>query len=65
MVQPEQPKTMNQDLNIILDNLYQLSDAEARKIMHTALCNMRDTCQDMTQDDIAYFLRAAADGKLG
>jgi hypothetical protein len=53
------------DLNIILDNIYQLSDAEARKIMHTALCNMRDSGEDMTPDDIAHYLNAAADGKLG
>lgn len=57
-------KTMP-DLNLILDNIYELSDAEARKIMHTALCNMRDSGEDMTPEDIAYYLQAASDRKLG
>ena len=53
------------DLNIILDNIYQLSDAEARRIMHTALCNLRDAGDNWTLEEIAHYLNTAADGKLG
>jgi len=55
------------DLNIILDDLYdsQISDAEARQIMHLALCNLRDAGDQFTLDDLALFLQTAAAGKLG
>lgn len=57
--------TMNPDLNIILDNLYQLSDAEARKIMHTALCDLRDSGDNWTPEGIAFYINTAVGGKLG
>jgi hypothetical protein len=56
---------MSPDLNLVLDNLYQLPDAEARRIMHTALCNLRDSGDTYTSEEVAYYLITAADGKLG
>jgi hypothetical protein len=53
------------DLNLVLDNLYQLPDAEAPRIMHTALCNLRDSGDTYTSEEVAYYLITAADGKLG
>lgn len=59
-------KPMGPDLNIILDNIYQLSDAEARRIMHTALCNLRDSGDTYTADQLAYFLNTTeADSSAG
>lgn len=56
---------MTPDLNLILDNLYELPDAEARRIMQTALCNLRDSGDTYTADQLAYFLNTAAEGRLG
>lgn len=56
---------MTPDLNIILDNLYQFEDADARRVMHTALCNLRDAGSDFTLSDLAIYLNTAAEGRLG
>jgi hypothetical protein len=55
------------DPQIVLDNLEQLSDREARGVATTALRNLvdrGDSGMPITSEDIAIFVNIAADGRL-